>query len=118
MPDDSRLTALCAAADVEDGTPVRVETHDTAFAVFRVGDRHYVTQDACTHGPGSLTEGFVDGEEIECPFHQGRFHIPTGRPSAPPCTVSLRVWEAHLIDGQVCIDVTSEGDSHASQRTE
>ncbi|MGA8197182.1 MAG: non-heme iron oxygenase ferredoxin subunit [Acetobacteraceae bacterium] len=118
MPDDSRLTALCAAADVEDDTPVRVETHDTAFAVFRVGDRHYVTQDACTHGPGSLTEGFVDGEEIECPFHQGRFHIPTGRPSAPPCTVSLRVWEAHLIDGQVCIDVTSEGDSHASQRTE
>ncbi len=118
MPDDSQLTALCAAADVEDDTPVRVETHDTAFAVFRVGDRHYVTQDACTHGPGSLTEGFVDGEEIECPFHQGRFHIPTGRPSAPPCTVSLRVWEAHLIDGQVCIDVTSEGDSHASQRTE
>jgi nitrite reductase/ring-hydroxylating ferredoxin subunit len=118
MPDDSRLTALCAAADVEDDTPVRVETHDTAFAVFRVGDRHYVTQDACTHGPGSLTEGFVDGEEIECPFHQGRFHIPTGRPSAPPCTVSLRVWEAYLIDGQVCIDVTSEGDSHASQRTE
>jgi nitrite reductase/ring-hydroxylating ferredoxin subunit len=31
-------------------------------------------------------EGFVDGEEVECPFHQGRFHIPTGHPSAPPCT--------------------------------
>jgi nitrite reductase/ring-hydroxylating ferredoxin subunit len=107
MPDDTQLTALCAAADVADDTPVRVETHGTAFAVFRVGGRHYVTQDACTHGPGSLAEGFVDGEEIECPFHQGRFHIPTGRPSAPPCTGPLRVWEAHVSGGNVCIDLNA-----------
>ena len=105
MSDDTQLTVLCAAAGVDDDTPVRVEAHDTAFAVFRVGGRHYVTQDACTHGPGSLAEGYVDGEEIECPFHQGRFHIPTGRPTAPPCTVPLRIWEVRLIDGQVCIDV-------------
>jgi nitrite reductase/ring-hydroxylating ferredoxin subunit len=106
--DDTQLTALCAAADVDDVTPVRVEVCGTAFAVFRVAGRHYVAQDTCTHGPGSLAEGFVDGEEIECPFHQGRFHIPTGRPSAPPCTVPLRVWEVHLVDGQVCIDVDAE----------
>src|ERR1700730_10646054 len=109
MPDDTQLTALCAAADVDDDTPVRVETRGNAFAVFRVGGRQYVTQDACPHGPGSLALGFVDGEEIECPFHQGRFHIPTGRPSAPPCTVPLRVWEAHVIDGRVGIYVTAEG---------
>ncbi|HXA25472.1 MAG TPA: non-heme iron oxygenase ferredoxin subunit [Acetobacteraceae bacterium] len=118
MPDATQLTVLCDAADVDADTPVRVEASGTVFAVFCIGGRHYVTQDACTHGPGSLAEGFVDGEEIECPFHQGRFHVPTGRPSAPPCTVPLRNWEAHLIDGKVCIDVTSEGDSHASQRTE
>jgi len=103
MPEE--VTALCAAADVDNDTPVRVELQGTAFAVFRVGDRHYVTQDACTHGPGSLAEGRVEGEEVECPFHQGRFHIPTGRPSAPPCTEALRIWSARVIDGQVCIDV-------------
>ncbi len=105
MPDDAQLTALCAAADVADDRPVRVAKREAAFAIFRIGERHYVTQDACTHGPGSLAEGFVDGDEIECPFHQGRFHIPTGRPSAPPCTIPLRVWDARVIDGQVCIDV-------------
>ena len=118
MPDDTQLTALCAAADVDDDAPVRVEAFGTAFAVFRVGDRHYVTQDACTHGPGSLAEGYVDGEEIECPFHQGRFHIPTGRPSAPPCTIPLRIWEVHVIDGNVCIEMAREGDGDASQGTE
>lgn len=102
---DIQLTALCAAGDVDVYSAVRVETHGTAFAVFRLGRHHYVTQDACTHGPGSLAEGLVDGEEIECPFHQGRFHIPTGRPSAPPCTIPLRIWEVHVINGKVCIDV-------------
>jgi len=105
MPDDTQLTALCAAADVGDDTPVRVETHGAAFAVFRVRGRHYVTQDACTHGPGSQAEGSVDGEEIECPFHQGRFHSPTARPSVPPCMVPLCIWEAQVLGGNVCIDL-------------
>ena len=109
MPDDragsiARLTVLCRADDVTADAPLRVEQDGTVFAVFVVGDRCYVTQDACTHGPGSLSEGYVDGEEIECPFHQGRFHIPTGRPSAAPCTVPLRVWPVRLVDGQVCIE--------------
>jgi nitrite reductase/ring-hydroxylating ferredoxin subunit len=99
------LTTLCAVADVTEDTPVRVQAHGAAFAVFRVGGRCYVTQDDCTHGPGSLAEGDVEGEEIECPFHQGRFHIPTGRPSAPPCTEALRIWPAHVVDGYICIDV-------------
>jgi nitrite reductase/ring-hydroxylating ferredoxin subunit len=107
MPDDAQLTVLCAAADVDEAVPVRADAPGIAVAVFRVGDRYYVTQDACTHGPGSLAEGYVEGEEIECPFHQGRFHIPSGRPSAPPCTIPLRVWDARVIDGQVCIDVTA-----------
>jgi nitrite reductase/ring-hydroxylating ferredoxin subunit len=116
--DTAGLTALCTVADVGQDAPVRVAIGGRAFAVFRIGGRHYVTQDACTHGPGSLSEGFVDGEEIECPFHQGRFHIPSGRPSAPPCTIPLRVWNAQVVDGEVCIDLSGEGERDASQGTE
>jgi nitrite reductase/ring-hydroxylating ferredoxin subunit len=118
MSDDTQLTVLCAVADVADDAPLRVATCGMVFAVFAVGGRHFVTQDACTHGPGSLSEGFVDGEEVECPFHQGRFHISSGRPSAPPCTIPLRVWDARVVDGQICIEALREGGSHASQGTE
>jgi len=104
MPQAAPPTVLCDAAAVATEAPARVEREGTAYAVFLLGERHYVTQDACTHGPGSLSEGTIDGEEVECPFHQGRFHIPTGRPTAPPCTEKLRVWPARLIDGRVCID--------------
>jgi nitrite reductase/ring-hydroxylating ferredoxin subunit len=104
MSDAASPIVLCDAAAVTAAVPARVECDGTAYAVFLVGACHYVTQDACTHGPGSLSEGYVDGEEVECPFHQGRFHIPTGQPTAPPCTEPLRVWSARVIDGRVCID--------------
>ena len=118
MPDATQLTALCAAADVAADTPVRALAEGAAFAVFRIGGCIYVTQDACTHGPGTLAEGYVDGEEIECPFHQGRFHVPSGSPIAPPCTIPLRTWDVRIIDGQVCIDVSDQGGNDAPQGPE
>jgi nitrite reductase/ring-hydroxylating ferredoxin subunit len=105
----SGLQALCDGADVLPGAALRAELGGEAYAVFNVDGRFYVTQDHCTHGPGSLSEGFVDGEEIECPFHAGRFHIPTGQPAAPPCTVPLKVWTAEVIDGKICIDPAKPG---------
>ena len=112
------LTALCSVDDITADAPVRVLTGGTALAVFRIGDHIYATQDACTHGPGSLAEGYVDGEAVECPFHQGRFHIPTGAPAAPPCTIPLRTWDVRIIDGQVCIDPSQKGGNDAPQGPE
>ena len=109
MPAETQITqaqfvALCAAAEVEPDTPVRVVLDSVAYAVFSVDGQFYVTQDHCTHGPGSLAEGFVMGTEIECPFHQGRFDIRTGQATAAPCTLALRTWTVHAIDGQLLID--------------
>jgi nitrite reductase/ring-hydroxylating ferredoxin subunit len=104
-----RLVALCAASDVKPDTPVRALLENVAFAVFNLNRQFYVTQDQCTHGPGSLSEGFVMDTEIECPFHQGRFDIRTGQPTAAPCIEALRTWTVHVIDGQICIDPLEHG---------
>jgi biphenyl 2,3-dioxygenase ferredoxin subunit len=51
-----------------------------------------------------LSEGYVDGEEIECDFHNGRYHIPTGAVTAPPCMVPVHSYNVHVVDGDVCIE--------------
>ena len=101
---DAKLAALCAASEVTEDMPRRVERDGFAFAVFQRGDDYFVTADQCTHGPGFLSEGCVIGGEIECPFHQGRFDLRTGAPTAPPCFEPIRVWRVQVIDGQICID--------------
>jgi nitrite reductase/ring-hydroxylating ferredoxin subunit len=95
---------LCAAADVPAGGALKVEAGGLTLAVFDVDGRIYVTDDQCTHGPGSLSEGWVEGEEIECDFHNGRFHIPSGAVTGPPCMVPLATYATEVVDGQVMID--------------
>jgi nitrite reductase/ring-hydroxylating ferredoxin subunit len=98
------LIPLCPAADVPEGCALKVERDELVLAVFNLGGRYFVTDDHCTHGPGSLSEGEIDGEIVECTFHQGAFHIPTGRVEAPPCMVPLRTYAVHVVDGRVCIE--------------
>jgi nitrite reductase/ring-hydroxylating ferredoxin subunit len=98
------LITLCDLAAVAPGCAVRAENEGCVYAVFNVEGKLYVTQDECTHGPGSLAEGYVLDDEVECPFHQGRFHIPSGRATCAPATDPLKTWKAEIIDGRVCIN--------------
>ena len=56
---ETTLVPLCPVADVSPDLPVRVEQGGTAYAVFLVDDLPYVTADVCTHGPGSMSEGYA-----------------------------------------------------------
>jgi nitrite reductase/ring-hydroxylating ferredoxin subunit len=98
---DQDLVLLCQASDVTEDTPVKSSIAGEDVAVFQVGEDYYITANLCTHGPGELSDGFVEGDEIECPFHQGKFSILTGLPTAPPCTVPLKTWTAELKDGAI-----------------
>jgi len=96
---------LCATEDVEEGSVIRVEAGDLTLAVYRVEGDFYVTDDHCTHGPGSLSEGYLEGYEIECNFHQGSFDIRTGGVTKPPCMVPIKTYTVVVADGRVMIEV-------------
>src|SRR5947209_4541466 len=104
MSSTATTLALCPVDEVPEGGAIKVERDGFILAVFNLGGRFFVTDDTCTHGPGSLSEGDVDGEVVECNFHNGAFHIPTGRVEAPPCMVDLRTYKVSVVDGHVCID--------------
>jgi nitrite reductase/ring-hydroxylating ferredoxin subunit len=96
---------LCRIDDVPVGEARKVEAGDLTLAVFNVDGAVYVTDDACTHGPGSLSEGFLDADCIECNFHQGVFNVRTGEVVQPPCVVPLKTYTTVVEDGVVYIEV-------------
>jgi nitrite reductase/ring-hydroxylating ferredoxin subunit len=96
---------LCGVGDVEAGAALRVEAGPLALAVFNVDGAFYVTDDACTHGPGQLSEGFVDGDVVECNFHGGQFNIRTGDVVGPPCMVPVKTYPTIVVDGTVFIEI-------------
>ena len=62
MPRAPVRIRLCGVGDVASGASLKVETHGLTVAVFNLDGEFYVTDDHCTHGPGSLSEGFIGGD--------------------------------------------------------
>ena len=71
------------------------------LALYRVEKEIFATDNRCTHGLAPLCDGYLDGHIIECPMHQGRFDVRTGRCVAAPVTKELRTYPVRVVDGFV-----------------
>lgn len=75
------------------------------LALYAVGGAVFATDNICTHGHARLCDGFLDGHEIECPLHQGKFDIRDGQPTCEPVTVALRTYPVKIEGGRVFVQV-------------
>ena len=100
----SQRIDLCSATDVTLGNAIKVEKDDLVLAVFNVDGSYFVTDDLCTHGPGSLSEGYIEDDVVECNFHNGQFNIKTGEVVSPPCMVPIKTYRTMVVDGRVIIE--------------
>jgi len=96
---------LCSTGEVAPGTALKVETEGLTLAVFNVAGEFFVTDDLCTHGPGSLSEGYLEDDVIECNFHNGQFNVRTGEVVSPPCMVPIKTYPVMVVDEKVTIEV-------------
>ena len=98
MAENDGWTRVAARDEIKQGEIFATEIDDTAIALTEIDGQIFAVSDTCTHEFALLSEGFLEGEEIECPLHQARFDIATGRCLAPPAAVDLRTY-AVRIDG-------------------
>jgi len=96
---------LCSTSDVAAGAALKVETCGLVLAVFNLDGAFHVMDDLCTHGPGSLSEGYIDGDVVECNFHNGQFDIRTGEVVSPPCMIPMKIYKTSVENGKVFIEV-------------
>jgi naphthalene 1,2-dioxygenase ferredoxin component len=91
------------AAEVEEEDVMPTQVDGVEIAVFRSRGKYYATHDRCTHGDAYLSEGVVVGEVIECPLHQGRFCMKTGRALSAPVSAPVRTYPTKVEDGKVYV---------------
>ncbi len=93
---------VCAVDAVEREDVTRFDHGGRTFAVYRTADdRWFATDGLCTHGRVPLADGFVDGTTIECPKHNGRFDLTTGKAKGAPAIVDLGCHPVRVVDGTV-----------------
>ncbi|HET6627552.1 MAG TPA: non-heme iron oxygenase ferredoxin subunit [Nocardioidaceae bacterium] len=97
----------CASTDVAPGTALAVSVDGVAVAVVRDEDDWYAVYDECSHAAIPLSEGDVEGSEIECWLHGSRFDLHTGKPTNLPATEPVAIYPVRLEGDDVLVDVQS-----------
>ena len=98
------FTRVCGVGDVAPGTAIQVDLDDMDVAVVRDGDDWYAVSDECSHANIPLSEGDVEGCEIECWLHGSRFDLRTGKPSGPPATAAVPTYAVRVEGDDVLVD--------------
>ena len=94
-----------AMDDVPQGDVIGVMAGGRDIALYGVDGGVCATDNVCTHGHARLCDGFLEGHEIECPLHQGRFDVRTGQPTYDPATEPVRSYAVKIEGGRVLLRI-------------
>ncbi|GAB3660266.1 non-heme iron oxygenase ferredoxin subunit [Zhihengliuella somnathii] len=94
--------------DIEEGEAEVVDAEDAGteddIAVFHGEDGNfYALDDTCTHETAPLSDGWIEGTEVECPVHSARFCLKTGEALCMPATTAARTHRVEVVDGEVIL---------------
>lgn len=98
---------VCALSELVQDEARRVEVDGVPIAVVldSEGEVHAIG-DTCTHGDISLSDGFVEGDTLECWAHGSAFSLRTGRPLNLPAYEPVPVYAVSIDGDDVMIDPT------------
>jgi nitrite reductase/ring-hydroxylating ferredoxin subunit len=76
-------------ADIKDIQPSQmkeVQVDGEAICIVNVDGKYYAIGNVCTHEGGPLSDGTLDGYEVECPWHGSKFDVRRGEVTKTPAT--------------------------------
>lgn len=94
----------CPSENVIKDEGVGVDFDGVRIGLYRLEDGTvHAINDICTHEFAILSEGFVEGECIECPLHSALFNIRTGKCLGPIAEEDVQVYPVKEEGGEVFI---------------
>ena len=107
-------TRVCAESELELGEAVKMIVDGVAVALVKDSAGNcFALGDMCSHADISLSDGFVEGDDLECWAHGGRFELSTGRARTLPASEPVPVYPLTIVDGDVYVDVSVQVDVSA-----
>lgn len=94
---------VMARDDVPQDDVIGVIVDGRDIALYDVDGQIYATANACTHGAARMSDGFLEDGQIECPLHQGRFDVCTGRAMCAPLTEDLATYPVKIENMRVML---------------
>lgn len=101
----SNWIELVAVDAIPEDDVIGIDAGGKSFALYLVDGEIYATDNICTHGNARLCDGFLEGHEIECPLHQGKFDIRNGKAMCAPLTEDVKTYPVKIEGTRVFVEV-------------
>jgi nitrite reductase/ring-hydroxylating ferredoxin subunit len=98
---DETWVSVAARSALAEGAMLGVEVGDHSIALYNVDGEISATSNVCTHAFAMLTDGFLDGDVIECPLHGGCFKVKTGEGQGAPVTEDLKTYPVRVVGDNI-----------------
>jgi nitrite reductase/ring-hydroxylating ferredoxin subunit len=84
------------------GCAAEVTVAGQTIALFNVNGTFHALAGRCPHRGGPLGQGFLEGLQVSCPWHNWTFDVTTGANVASP-DLGVPRYEVKVENGQVCV---------------
>lgn len=78
------------------------------IALYQIDGSFYATSNICTHAFARLSEGYLDGDCVECPIHQALFHVPTGQARSTIAKRPLQTFPVKVEEGRLLVEMPAD----------
>ena len=96
---------LAKLSDIPSDAALETGAAGQALALYRVQGEVFCTSNLCTHSDAFLSDGYLEGYEIECPLHGARFDIRNGRAMCPPAGSDVACYAVKVEQGEVMVEL-------------
>jgi 3-phenylpropionate/trans-cinnamate dioxygenase ferredoxin subunit len=96
---------ICPADELTDGERLFVELGGKSIVLFKLAGKLFAIGDVCSHDNGPVGDGEIEGDEIICPRHGGRFNIKTGKATSLPPIVDIPAYPVKVVEGMIQIGI-------------
>lgn len=102
----SEFVPVIATTDLPPGRAAEVTVGGQSVALFNVEGTFHALPNRCPHRGGPLGQGFLEGPQVSCPWHNWTFDVTTGENVATP-DLKVTRYEVRVEAGQVCVKLGS-----------
>ena len=103
--DDLPWHDAAAQGQLDPDFPVGVDIHGHKLGLFLLDGEVHALEDICPHAYALLSQGFQEGGVIECPLHEARFEIATGKCLVEVGQRDLQRFPVRIADGRVQVQI-------------
>ena len=101
----AKFVRVATTDEIPEGSGKYFDVDGEPIAIFHADGSFYATCDVCTHEEASLSEGELEGEEVECPMHGARFNVRTGAVLSLPAVTKLQTFPVRVVGNDIEVEI-------------